>query len=182
MCVVGFRAAARLETLGHQTDRFFSLPGSVGGLVPAVQELLHSIDAWVTHNSVRTVTVVYNRRTQAMLAEPFERKLLPVTEDFLDDLAKSPWGSGVLPFFRMEREQLFSWLIKQYLFVVLYRALAESLASEHASRLATMQGAQSNIEERHGSLLADYRHKRQEAITRELLDIVAGFEAASTSD
>jgi F-type H+-transporting ATPase subunit gamma len=79
----------------------------------------------------------------------------------------------------MDRDQLFSALIRQYLFVSLFRACAESLASENASRLAAMQGAERNIEERLEELQTQFHQQRQMTITEELLDIVAGFEALS---
>jgi len=75
-----------------------------------------------------------------------------------------------------------SWLVQQRLFVSLYRALAEALASEHATRLAAMQGAERNIEERRADLMQVYCVKRQETITRELMDVVSGFEAVNTSE
>jgi hypothetical protein len=62
----------------------------------------------------------------------------------------------------------------------IHRPRAESLASEHASRLASMQAAERNIEERLAEQEAPFRRRRQEVITEELLDIVTGF-AASTS-
>jgi F-type H+-transporting ATPase subunit gamma len=77
----------------------------------------------------------------------------------------------------MDREALFSSLVREYLFVSLYRAFAESLASENASRLASMQAAEKNIEERLRELSAQYHQQRQMSITSELLDIVSGFEA-----
>jgi len=77
----------------------------------------------------------------------------------------------------MDWEGLFSRLIRRYLFVSLYQAFAESLASENASRLASMQGAERNIEERLAGLQALFHRQRQMAITEELLDIVAGYEA-----
>jgi len=61
--------------------------------------------------------------------------------------------------------------------VSLYRAFAESLASENASRLASMQNAEKNIEEQLQDLNVQYHRTRQMTITEELLDIVAGFEA-----
>jgi F-type H+-transporting ATPase subunit gamma len=85
----------------------------------------------------------------------------------------------MLPLFSMDRDQLFSALIRQYLFVSLFRACAESLASENASRLAAMQGAERNIEERLEELQTQFHQQRQMTITEELLDIVAGFEALS---
>jgi F-type H+-transporting ATPase subunit gamma len=82
----------------------------------------------------------------------------------------------------MDPDRLMSWLVQQRLFVVIYRALAEALASEHASRLAAMQAAERNIEERRDDLRQLYRLRRQETITRELLDVVSGYEAVSTAD
>jgi F-type H+-transporting ATPase subunit gamma len=61
--------------------------------------------------------------------------------------------------------------------VTLYRALARSLASEHASRLTAMHAAERNIEERLFTLRGEFQRRRQEAVTTELLDIVSGFEA-----
>ena len=82
--------------------------------------------------------------------------------------------------FTMDPAALFAALARQHLFVTLYRATAESLASEHASRLVAMQTAEKNIEEHLTETTAAYRRKRQEAITSELLEIVAGFEASSS--
>ncbi|GAG38988.1 unnamed protein product, partial [marine sediment metagenome] len=76
-------------------------------------------------------------------------------------------------------DQLFTSLVRQYLFGALFRAFAESLASENASRLASMQAAEKNIEERIDQLRLRFHRHRQSAITEELLDVVAGFEVLS---
>jgi F-type H+-transporting ATPase subunit gamma len=83
--------------------------------------------------------------------------------------------------FTMEAARLFRAVIRQYLFGGVYRAAAESLAAEHASRLAAMQAAERSIDERLDELRAELRRRRQEAITEELLDIVAGVEASAAS-
>ena len=90
------------------------------------------------------------------------------------------WPTKMLPQFTMAQEQLFAALIRQYFFVYFYRACAESLASENASRLASMQIAQKNIAERLEELNRQYQQQRQTAITNELIDIVSGFEALFT--
>jgi F-type H+-transporting ATPase subunit gamma len=59
----------------------------------------------------------------------------------------------------------------------LFLAVTESLAAENASRLASMQSAERNFEERVEELSQAVRHRRQQEITEELLDIVSGFEA-----
>jgi len=55
------------------------------------------------------------------------------------------------------------------------------MASENASRLTAMQKAEENIEERLDNLNAQFNRQRQNSITEELLDIVAGFEALAKS-
>jgi len=105
--------------------------------------------------------------------------LLPLDLDWLAGLAEKKWPSRVLPTYSMGWERLFSSLIKQYFFVSIYRASVESLASENASRLASMQAAEKNIEEKIEEITSRYMHVRQQSITSELLDIISGFEVLS---
>ena len=70
-------------------------------------------------------------------------------------------------------------LIREYLFISLFRACAESLASENTSRLAAMQRADKNIDELLGQLHGTFHRLRQSSIDEELFDVVAGFEALS---
>jgi F-type H+-transporting ATPase subunit gamma len=70
-------------------------------------------------------------------------------------------------------------LIREYLFVSLFRACAESLASENASRLAAMQRADKNINDLLEDLNGTFHRLRQSGIDEELFDVVAGFEALS---
>jgi F-type H+-transporting ATPase subunit gamma len=67
-------------------------------------------------------------------------------------------------------------VLRQFFFMALYRAFAESLAAENASRLASMQAAERNIEEALEKLRLDYHRRRQSDITEELLDVLSGFE------
>jgi F-type H+-transporting ATPase subunit gamma len=82
----------------------------------------------------------------------------------------------------MSWESLFSVFVRQYLFASLYQATVDSLTSENASRFASMQAAEKNIQERLAELHARYRSSRQNSITAELLDIVSGFEALKKPD
>jgi F-type H+-transporting ATPase subunit gamma len=79
--------------------------------------------------------------------------------------------------YTVDTGHLFQALIREYLFVSLFRALAESLASENAARLASMQVAERNIEDRLKSLTSQFHQCRQTAVTSELLDIISAFEA-----
>ena len=68
-------------------------------------------------------------------------------------------------------------LIREYLFVSLFRACAESLASENASRLAAMERADRNIDELLERLNGTFHRQRQRGIDEELFDVISGFEA-----
>lgn len=180
--VLGVRVAARLDAAGHTAGTLFTVPGSIDGFKSIIQSVIITIDEWITLDGVSRVRVVHNRRRGANTAQPMMRQLLPIPEDDLQHATKTAWPARGRPVFRMEREKVLSWLIRERLFLLLYRSLAEALVSEHASRLATMQNAERNIKERRENLSSAFRQKRQESITRELLDVIAGYEAASPVD
>jgi F-type H+-transporting ATPase subunit gamma len=60
-----------------------------------------------------------------------------------------------------------------------FKACAESLASENASRLAAMQRAEKNIDELVLTLDQTFRRLRQTDIDEELFEVLAGYESLS---
>ena len=68
-------------------------------------------------------------------------------------------------------------LVREYLFVTLYKICTESLASENLSRLNAMQRAEKNIEELLDEIGHTYHRLRQSSIDEELFDVVSGFTA-----
>ena len=70
-------------------------------------------------------------------------------------------------------------LVREYLFVSLFRACAESLASENASRLGAMQRAEKNIGELLENLTRTLHRLRQSSIDEELFDVIPGYESLS---
>jgi F-type H+-transporting ATPase subunit gamma len=176
---MGVRAIASLEEVNQVVDQSFSMPGSVAGITPLVQQLLLVIDQWRGLRQVDTVYLFYNRYLTGATYRPHLVRLLPI-EVKKTDPRRDAWQSRSLPIYSMDSDRLLSALIRQRLFVLLYRAFTESLASENASRLASMQNAEKNIEERQAELEKKYHEQRQGQITSELLDISSGFEALST--
>ena len=65
-------------------------------------------------------------------------------------------------------------LLPKYPHLLLYTALLDSIASEHAARMVAMQTATDNADELLRGLNLQYNKSRQQAITNELLDIVGG--------
>jgi len=173
---VGARVAARLEERRQAVEECFFVPGSVSAVTMTVQQILLKIDEWRTQREVTDVLLFYNHHDNNATHQARMLHLLPVELSRFQRVAEQRWPTHVLPTYNMNREKLFASLIRQYFFVSTFRACAESLASEHASRLASMQAAEGNIEDRLHALTTRLRELRQDSITEELLDVVAGFE------
>jgi F-type H+-transporting ATPase subunit gamma len=176
LLAVGLRAAGRLEDSGQPVEETFSVPGSTSGITPLVQELLWVLETWPARG-IERVGLYFSEHLSAASYRPESFLLLPIDEEWLARVGAGSWPGRCLPLFTMDWDRLFSRLIRQYLFVSLYRAFAESLASENASRLSSMQGAERNIEEMLSGLHGHFHRQRQMSITEELLDIVSGYEA-----
>jgi F-type H+-transporting ATPase subunit gamma len=174
---VGSRAAAQLEASGRLVDATLEVPGSTAGITATVHDVLVRIEEWHRGRGVEMVVLFYCRPLSGVFYRPCAIRLLPVDTQWMRSLQAQRWPSRVIPTYTMETERLFHSLIREYLFVSLFRAFAESLTSENASRLASMQVAERNIEDRLKELSSEFRQSRQTAITSELLDIVSGFEA-----
>jgi len=174
---LGERVTGRLEDADQPVDVALSGPGSVSGITPLVQDILMTIEAWHKEQGLDQVFLFYSKHLSGASYRPHTMHLLPVDRTWLSKVREKQWPNQCLPIFTMDWDPLFSALIRQYLFVSLFRAFAESLASENASRLASMQGAERNIRDQMEALNMQYHQQRQMSITEELLDIVSGFEA-----
>lgn len=175
--VIGERLHGVIADAGYTIRESFRVPQSIHGIVPFVQDLLVTLDGIGTERGLGTVVVMHNERSSGAAYTPRKIRLLPLDREWLTSFADRSWPTNMLPQFTMEPRALLSALIRQYLFVSLHRAAIHSLAGENASRLASMQAAEKNIEERLVELTADYHRERQSEITGELLDLVSGFSA-----
>jgi F-type H+-transporting ATPase subunit gamma len=174
---IGSKIGDRLEAIGYDCEAKYNLPSSVTGITAMVREIVLNLEAWREQNKVERIIVIYNCITFGTIYRPTRLQIFPLSSKWLKDLKNRKWSSKCVPTFTMEKDRLASALFRQYFFVSLYRACAESLKSENTSRLAAMQTAEKNISERLTELNMQFNQQRQTTITEELLDIVAGFEA-----
>ena len=181
LLAAGAQISSRLSEAGLRPTAEIRVPGSVAGITSAVQEILLQVESWQSQLGVDQVALIYSHHLSRTSSRPECQRLLPLDESWLKPLAMEPWPSSCLPTFSMKVEPLFSALVRQHLFISIYRALAESLASENASRLASMRRAEQNIDEQLADLKQKYHQQRQTAVTEELLDITTAFEALGSS-
>lgn len=175
---VGHRVADLLASHRVSVAQVSGLPGSAEAMTSLVHDLLPVIDDWREEHRIGRILVAHNRRQSASSWQPHSFQLLPLQlQQFAPSEVDSPGVTRCLPYWTMPTETLFSRLVRQFLFVSLFRACAESQAGENASRIAAMQSAERNIGERLQTLRTEYAQTRQNSITEELLDVVTGFEA-----
>lgn len=180
IATVGERILPPLQGQNRDLDEHFGVPNSARAIGDRVRDLLVMVERWRSQANIGRVMLFYNQSQSGAQYHSRSLQLFPLDPQWLQDLESRPWKGNGFPTFTMDVPPLFSALIRQHLFVSLYRALAESLASENASRLSSMQSAEKNIQERLGDLNSQYRRQRQSSITGELLDVVSGFEALSS--
>lgn len=174
---VGDRVQGHLADASLAATSSFSVPNSINGITSMVGRLLMEIDAQRERGMVAQVYLFHNRPKSGAAHESVMQRLLPVDDTWRRGLAGLPWPSANLPEVVGGDESTLQALTREYLFISLFRACAESLASENASRLAAMQRAEKNIEELLEELNQSFHRQRQSSIDEELFDVISSFEA-----
>jgi F-type H+-transporting ATPase subunit gamma len=176
---VGERAGARLNDAGLVPVGIFPVPTAINGITPLIASILTQTDVPGANGAALALHLFYNRPTQGAAYAQVGQSLLPLDERWRQDLTALPWPGATLPQIIGKKLETLRALVRDYLFVSLFKASALSLASENASRLAAMQRADRNIDDMLESLTGQFHQLRQSAIDAELFDVVSGFEALS---
>ena len=174
---VGERVYARLADASLPLLGRFTVPNSVKAITPLVGQILVESEALRNRGEVAELYLFYNRPVSGAVYTPVSQRLLPLDENWRRELAELPWPTNNLPEIMGDKTETLRALIREYLFVSLFRACAESLASENASRLAAMQRADKNIDELLEDLNRTFHRLRQSGIDAELFEVTSGFEA-----
>ena len=175
---VGERMHARLADAGLPLAGKFAVPSSVKAITPLVGQLQIASEA-PGEGACTEVQVFHTRPTSGALCEPVRQRLLPLDEQWQKDLAQIHWPTKNPPELFGRDEATLRAFIREFLFISLFKACAESLACENASRLAAMQRAEKNIDSLLKNLNRTFHRLRQSSIDEELFDVIAGFNALS---
>jgi F-type H+-transporting ATPase subunit gamma len=179
--VVGERVQGYLNDADLPVAGNFQLPTSIAAITSLVGRILIEIETQREQGKVAEVYLFHNRPKSGAVYAPVMQRLLPLDETWQSGLSKLEWPSGNLPEVIGGGEPTLNALVREYLFISLFRACAESLASENASRLAAMQRAEKNIDELLEDLDQNFHQLRQSSIDEELFDVISGFEALTQS-
>ena len=174
---VGERIKLLLEDEGFNTTKLFAVPNEMDAITALVGDVLVKAQQSMEEQGVDTLYIFHNQPKEGVGYIPIMRRLLPLDAKWQHEFTETKWPTNNLPQVAGAIQPTLLALISEYLFVSLFKACAESLASENSSRLSAMQRAEKNIDELLEELNNTFHRLRQSSIDEELFDVVAGFEA-----
>lgn len=177
--VIGARAATSWLADAEPPAAIEDAPATLEALALTVSGVITRLDQWREGRGASRLVLFHHRPGEGAGALPQRIDLWPIAPQWLSALRVRPWPSRRLPVCAGPPELLFRRLIRQLLFARVYTAIIQSRTAEHAARLSAMQAADRSIAEKLDDLRIRHRQRRQDVITAELLDLIAGFEAAT---
>lgn len=176
---VGERVHARLADAGLQLAGLLAVPSSVKAITPLVGQILVESEALQRPGAAFELHLFYNSPSSGAVYAPVRQRLLPLDDSWHRALADRPWPTKRRPELLGGGAATLREFLREYVFVSIFRACAQSLSSENASRLAAMQRADKNIDDLLEHLETTAQRLRQTGIDEELFDVVSGYEALS---
>lgn len=135
-----------------------------------IKELASETVQMYIDGEIDELNIFYNHYVSAISQQVTTTKLLPIT-----DLKAT--GSTSEYEYEPNQEQILNVLLPQYAEALIYGALLDGKASEHAARMTAMRSATDNADELIGDLTLSYNRARQAAITQEITEIIGGVAA-----
>jgi F-type H+-transporting ATPase subunit gamma len=137
------------------------------------------LDAYAK-GEVSAVYLCYNKFVTTMRQEPAVEQLLPLSAEEMQAQSKASGTQHAWDYiYEPDAQAVIDDLLVRYVEALVYQAVAENMASEHAARMVAMKAATDNA----GNVIAElklvYNKTRQAAITKELSEIVSGAAAIS---
>ena len=137
-----------------------------------------------TEGAVDQVRLAYTRFESALVQRPTVMQVLPLPREDLEAAeAEQESGPRASYIFEPEPEEILNYLLPRYVEAAVLQGMLEASASEHAARRRAMKAATDNADELIQDLTRVYNQARQAEITTEIMEVVGGAEAlTSTSD
>lgn len=171
LITVGKKGKGFLNARGYKSAADFIMP-STEVTMPDARVISRTVKDMFISGEVDIVQVIYTRFHNAVKQVTTSMQLLPVVPP-----EHAMFESAEEYIFEPEADELFGNLLPRYVDTQIYRALLESLASEHGARMTAMTSATDNAVEMIERLTLELNRARQAAITTELNEIVSGANA-----
>lgn len=168
LIIVGRRGEVAASERGIDIDDAIAMTSRRDGVTALSRRLARRL------SGATAVQLIFARPTDSAGYQVEDRKVLP-----LDAPTAVSTSRLDAPLYHLPPDELIEGLAREYLLAEIADALMESLASENAARLRTMDAASRNIDERLEKLTREERAARQEQTTADMLEVVTGAEAVN---
>jgi F-type H+-transporting ATPase subunit gamma len=176
---IGSKGLGFLNRVGAQVVSHVTHLGDRPHLDKLIGPVKVLIDAYVA-GEISAVHVCYNKFVSTMKQDPVVEQLLPLSAEQMAADSKAEGRNHAWDYiYEPDAQSVIDELLVRYVEALVFQALAENMASEHAARMVAMKAATDNA----GNVIAElklvYNKTRQAAITKELSEIVSGAAAIS---
>ena len=171
--VVGARGLAMAGQRGRRVDWSTPMASQASGVGATARRVADALYSGFVEERFARAEIVFAKVSGAAAATVVRQPVLPIDVGAFRALRPGP-----PPLTNLPPRRLIEQLMGEYVFAELALAALESFASENAARLATMESARLNIEEKLDELSGQERLLRQEQITAEVQEVTSGALAA----
>jgi F-type H+-transporting ATPase subunit gamma len=176
---IGSKGLGFLNRVGAKVVSHVTHLGDKPHLEKLIGPVKVMLDAYA-NGELSAVYLCYNKFISTMAQQPTIDKLLPLSADKMEAETKaSGTQHGWDYLYEPDAQAVIDDLLVRYAEALVYQAVAENMASEHAARMVAMKAATDNAGNVIGELKLVYNKTRQAAITKELSEIVSGAAAIS---
>ena len=176
---IGSKGLGFLNRVGAKVISHVTHLGDKPHLEKLIGPVKVMLDAYA-NGELSAVYLCYNKFISTMAQQPTIDQLLPLSADKMEaetQAAGKQHGWDYL--YEPDAQAVIDDLLVRYAEALVYQAVAENMASEHAARMVAMKAATDNAGNVIGELKLVYNKTRQAAITKELSEIVSGAAAIS---
>ena len=158
--------------------------------IKQTQELSNLVSKEFIEGNYQSVKILYTEFLKSTTYKPVLRELFPLSVEtiknaveVLSENEKVEVNQNSLVNYKFEPDVniILESILPGLVDIVIYQSLAEAFASEHSARMFAMKNAGDSATTILDALTLSYNHARQDGITKELSEIVAGAEALSTN-
>jgi F-type H+-transporting ATPase subunit gamma len=141
------------------------------------------IDAYSKDTTYHSVSCIFNQFENAMAYGPTRSKIIPLNEELLAEVFEKDRYEMVLHSrehqytLEPDQEEVLHEILPELIALTLHKFLLHSSAAEHSARMVAMRRASDNASRLKQKLVRDYNRARQEAVTKEIIEIVSAAEA-----
>jgi F-type H+-transporting ATPase subunit gamma len=175
LIVVGSRGGQIFRERGLKPDLVLPTATHCAGVTGAARRIATEVYRMFSDGRIAGLEVVFAQYSGSQFSQIQRHRLLPLEMPVIE---RRPLA--IPPLINLSPRRLFDDIVGEYLFAALENAAMQSFFSENATRFRTMEAAHQNIGNKSEELTKLARRVRQETVTMEILDLMAGAEALSS--